>query len=79
MYGVTANGRTILKSTKGHSSEFITVPVSDFDTVKVKDTTNVAVMIGSELIINDTNRTPPPVHTHDEPQAVKFLSRNLIS
>ena len=62
LYGVTANGRTILKSTKGHSSEFITVPVSDWDTVKGKGTTNLAVMIGSELIINDTNRTPPPVH-----------------
>ena len=72
LYGVTANGRTILKSTKGHSSEFITVPVSDFDTVKVKDTTNVAVMIGSELIINDTNRTPPPVHTVTSASGTKW-------
>ena len=72
LYGVTANGRTILKSTKGHSSEFITVPVSDFDTVKVKDTTNLAVMIGSELIINDTNRTPPPVHTVTSTSGTKW-------
>ena len=62
LYAVTTNGRTVLKSTQDHSSKFITVSVNDWDAVKVKGTTNLAVMIGSELIINDTNKSPPTEH-----------------
>lgn len=72
LYAVTANGRTVLKSTQDNSSKFITVPFSDWDIVKGKSTTNLAVMIGSELIINDTNKTPPPEHTVTSTSGTKW-------
>lgn len=77
LYAVTANGRTVLKSTQDHSSKFITVSVNDWDAVKVKGTTNLAVMIGSELIINDTNKTPPTEHTVTSTSGTKWGGKKL--
>ena len=63
LYVVSANGKAILKGTTDYSAKFIAVPLNDWDIVKVKGTTNLAVMIGDVLIINDTNVAPLPEHT----------------
>lgn len=63
LYAVSANGKAVLKSTTDHSAKFIAVPLDDWDIVRVKGTTNLAVMIGDGLIINDTNVALPPEHT----------------
>ena len=61
LYGVSMNGRAVLKSTTDHAAKFIAVPLSDWEAVQAKDTTNLAVMIGNDFAINTTNNTPMPI------------------
>ena len=61
LYGVSMNGRAVVKSTTDHAAKFIAVPLSDWEAVQAKDTTNLAVMIGNDFAINTTNNTPMPI------------------
>ena len=61
LYGVALNGRAVLKSTTDHTGKFTAVPQSVWDTVKVKDTTNQAVMIENDMAVTNTPVTPTQV------------------
>lgn len=46
LYGVSLNGRAVMKSTKDHAAKFVGIPLSTWLEVKAKDTTTHAVHIG---------------------------------
>jgi len=45
LYGVSLNGRAVMKSTKDHAAKFVGIPLSTWLEVKAKDTTTHAVHI----------------------------------
>ena len=46
LYGVSLNGRAVMKSTKDHAAKFVGIPLSTWLEVKAKDTTTPAAHIG---------------------------------
>lgn len=62
LYGVSADGKTVLRSTTDHSAKFFGVSMSEWNTAKAKSTTNHAVMIGNDLAITNTTLTPQAEH-----------------
>lgn len=48
LYGVSLNGRAVMKSTKDHAAKFVGIPLSTWLEVKAKNITTLAVHIGKK-------------------------------
>ena len=81
LYGVSTNGKAVLKSTTDHAAKFITVSISEWDTAKAKGSTNRAVMIGGDLVLNTTKITPLPEHTITSTSGTKWggITKRFLS
>ena len=59
LYGVSLNGKAVVKSSKDHAAKFVGIPVTIWEEVKAKGTTIPAFHIGrNEFAITDDSLTP---------------------
>ena len=63
VFGVSLNGKAVLKSTEKHSERFNAVAQDDWLDAAGKSTTTHAVMLGSSLAITNTTIAPQAKHT----------------
>lgn len=64
LYGVSLNGRAVMKSTTDHTAKFVGIPMSTWLEVKAKGTTTHAVHIGkSDSAIADHTINPSKIRT----------------
>ena len=62
LYGVSGNGKTVLKSSEDHTARFKAVPQYDWFKVKDKATTTHAMWLDSSMAITNTSSTPQTEH-----------------
>lgn len=62
IYGVSGNGKTILKSSEDHTVRFKAVPQYEWFKVKDKATTTHAVWLDSSMAITNTSSIPQTEH-----------------
>lgn len=62
MFGVSGNGKTILKSSEDHKARFKAVPQDEWFKVKDKATTTHAMWLDSSMAVTNTSSTPPTEH-----------------
>jgi len=62
IFGVSGNGKTILKSSEDHTARFKAVPQDDWFNVKDKTTTKHAMWLDSSMAITNTSSTPQSEH-----------------
>ena len=72
MYGVSGNGKTILKSSEDHTARFKAVPQDDWSKVKNKVTTTHAMWLDSSMAITNTSSTPQTEHTVTSTSGAKW-------
>ena len=62
IFGVSGNGKTILKSTEDHTAKFKAVPQDDWFKVKDKATTQHAMWLDSSMAVTNTSSIPLTEH-----------------
>ncbi|XP_078379524.1 uncharacterized protein LOC144662558 [Oculina patagonica] len=63
IFGVSRNGKSILKSTEDHSARFVVAPQNEWLDAKEKATTTLTKWLESDLAIANTTMTPQSWHT----------------
>lgn len=63
LFGVSKNGKAVLKSTTDHLARFIAVPEDEWVKAKAKANTIQTVMLENSLAITDANMDPKSQHT----------------
>ena len=76
-YGVSKDGRTVVKSSS-HSSKFIGAALSDWDAAKVKPTTILADMIENDLAITSATLTPRAEHVQSSNIGTKWGGQSAL-
>ena len=79
LFGVSLNGKALVKSTTDHSAKFKAVLFRDWDTAKVKGTTEHAVMIGNDLAITNTTITPLAEHIVTSSSGTKWGGKGVMA
>ena len=64
LYGVSLNGKAVIRSSTDHSAKFVGVPLNTWEEVKAKDTTTHAVHIGrNDFAISDKTIKPTQIRS----------------
>lgn len=63
LFGVSKNGKAILKSTTDHLARFVAVPEDEWVKAKTKSNTVLTKMLENSLAIADANMNPQSPHT----------------
>ena len=63
LFGVSGNGKTILKSTEDHTARFKAVPQDEWFKVKDMASTTHAMWLDSHMAVTNTSSTPQTEHT----------------
>ncbi|XP_068712006.1 uncharacterized protein [Montipora foliosa] len=61
LYGVSLNGKAVMRSSTDHSAKFVGVPLNTWEEVKAKDTTTRAVHIGRNDFTISDDTTPTQI------------------
>lgn len=72
LFGVSGNGKAILKSTEDHTARFKAVSQHEWFNVKDKDTTTHAMWLESSMAVTNTSSTPQTEHTVTSTSGTKW-------
>lgn len=63
LFGVSGNGKAIMKSTEDHTAKFKAVPQDEWFKVKDKATTTHTMWLDSSMAITNNSNAPQTEHT----------------
>ena len=72
LFGVSGNGKAIMKSTEDHAARFKAAPQNEWFKVKDKATTTHAMWLDSSMAITNTSSAPQTEHTVTSTSGTKW-------